>query len=63
MSNNVNDYHVVAQGKTTIPGVDDGEEMQATDVSLIGKKKFTKTELALIYLKQIYSKKTNINFN
>lgn len=26
------DYHVVSQGKTTIPGVDDGEEMQLTDV-------------------------------
>jgi hypothetical protein len=26
------DYHVVAQGKTTIPGVDDGEECEATDV-------------------------------
>lgn len=26
------DYHVVAQGKTTIPHVDDGEEFQLTDV-------------------------------
>jgi hypothetical protein len=26
------DYHVVSQGKTTIPGVDDGEEMELTDV-------------------------------
>jgi hypothetical protein len=26
------DYHVVAQGKTTIPGVDDGEELGYTDV-------------------------------
>ena len=26
------DYHVVSQGKTTIPGLDDGEELQATDV-------------------------------
>lgn len=26
------DYHVVAQGKTTIPGVDDGEELGFTDV-------------------------------
>lgn len=26
------DYHVVAQGKTTIPSVDDGEEMTMTDV-------------------------------
>jgi len=26
------DYHVVSQGKTTIPNVDDGEEMTLTDV-------------------------------
>jgi hypothetical protein len=26
------DYHMISQGKTDIPGVDDGEEMQATDV-------------------------------
>lgn len=32
LSNNIMDYHVVSQGKTTIPGVDDGEEMTMTDV-------------------------------
>jgi myosin heavy chain 6/7 len=32
LSNNIMDYHVVSQGKTTIPGVDDGEEMSLTDV-------------------------------
>lgn len=26
------DYHVVAQGKTIIPGVDDAEECELTDV-------------------------------
>lgn len=26
------DYHVVSQGKTTIPNVDDGEEFHLTDV-------------------------------
>ncbi|KAK6638239.1 hypothetical protein RUM44_008668 [Polyplax serrata] len=31
LSNNVNDYHFVSQGKTAIPGVDDGEEMTITD--------------------------------
>ncbi|XP_072948928.1 myosin heavy chain, muscle isoform X32 [Epargyreus clarus] len=31
LSNNINDYHIVAQGKTSIPGVDDGEEMNLTD--------------------------------
>lgn len=33
LSNDINDYHIVAQGKTSIPGVDDGEEMRLTDVS------------------------------
>lgn len=33
LSNDINDYHIVAQGKTVIPGVDDGEEMNLTDVS------------------------------
>jgi len=33
LSNNVNDYYFVAQGKTSIPGVDDGEELTLTDVS------------------------------
>lgn len=32
LSNNIMDYYVVSQGKTTIPGVDDGEEFQMTDV-------------------------------
>ena len=29
----IKNYHFVSQGKTTIPGVDDREEMEATDVS------------------------------
>lgn len=32
LSNNIMDYHIVAQGKTTIPSVDDGEEGELTDV-------------------------------
>jgi hypothetical protein len=32
LSDNIMDYHVVSQGKTTIPGVDDGEECELTDV-------------------------------
>ncbi|XP_071052218.1 myosin heavy chain, muscle isoform X30 [Onthophagus taurus] len=31
LSNNISDYYYVAQGKTTIPGVDDGEECNLTD--------------------------------
>lgn len=33
LSNDIMDYHIVAQGKTVIAGVDDGEEMKLTDVS------------------------------
>ncbi|KYB26159.1 Myosin heavy chain, muscle-like Protein [Tribolium castaneum] len=33
LSNNVSDYYFVAQGKTTIPNVDDAEELLITDVS------------------------------
>ena len=33
LSNNIRDYYFVAQGKTTIPGLDDGEELLVTDVS------------------------------
>lgn len=32
LSDNITDYYFVSQGKTTIPGVDDGEECQLTDV-------------------------------
>lgn len=32
LSNNIYDYHVVSQGKTTIPSVDDAEEFEMTDV-------------------------------
>lgn len=32
LTNNIMDYYFVAQGKTTIPGVDDAEELTLTDV-------------------------------
>jgi myosin heavy chain 6/7 len=35
LSNNIMDYYFVAQGKITIPGVDDGEECELTDVRLL----------------------------
>jgi hypothetical protein len=35
LSNNIMDYYIVSQGKTTIPSVDDGEEMTMTDVRFI----------------------------
>ncbi|XP_057329263.1 myosin heavy chain, muscle isoform X11 [Microplitis mediator] len=31
LSNNIRDYYFVSQGKTTIPGLDDGEELLVTD--------------------------------
>lgn len=34
LSNDVYDYHIVSQGKTTIPSVDDNEEMLITDVRI-----------------------------
>lgn len=34
LNNKVEYYHFVAQGKTSIPGVDDNEEMMITDVRL-----------------------------
>lgn len=34
LSDNIMDYFFVAQGKTTIPGVDDAEELTLTDVRL-----------------------------
>lgn len=43
LSDNIMDYYVVAQGKTSIPGVDDGEELELTDV-----RPFTKTDEGLL---------------
>lgn len=39
LSNNVHDYRIVSQGKTTIPSVDDGAEFEDTDVR-IGRANF-----------------------
>jgi len=35
LSDNIYDYNNVSQGKISIPGMDDGEEFQLTDVSYI----------------------------
>ena len=42
LSNDIYDYHFVSQGKTTIPGVDDAEEMFICDVSPFHLKHETK---------------------
>lgn len=34
LSNNIYDYYNVSQGKITVPGIDDSEELQLADVSL-----------------------------
>lgn len=34
LSNNIRDYRIVSQGKTTIPGLNDGEEFENTEVRL-----------------------------
>lgn len=39
LSNDVYEYTFVAQGKITIPGVDDAEEMTLTDVRTKKRKK------------------------
>jgi len=33
LSNDIHDYHFVSQGKTTIPGVNDGEELEQTHLA------------------------------
>lgn len=49
LSNNIHDYNIVAQGKTSIPGVDDGEEFTLTDVRL-------RQLLSLLLIYQYYFK-------
>ncbi|KAK0159007.1 hypothetical protein PV328_009939 [Microctonus aethiopoides] len=48
LSNNIRDYYFVSQGKTTIPGLDDGEELLVTDeaFNVLG---FTQEEKDNIY--------------
>jgi len=48
LTDNIMDYYFVAQGKTTIPGVDDGEECQLTDeaFNILG---FTQEEKDNVY--------------
>jgi myosin heavy chain 6/7 len=36
LTDDIHDYYNVAQGKITIPNVDDGEECLLTDVSVLG---------------------------
>jgi len=38
LSNRIGDYRYISQGKTRIPGVNDGEEFEVTDVSHHGRR-------------------------
>lgn len=49
LSNDIYDYTIVSQGKTTIPNLDDGEECEATDVSLRCHKPFITFEGLLVW--------------
>lgn len=34
LSNRIEEYYFISQGKTRIPGVNDGDEFEVTDVSI-----------------------------
>jgi hypothetical protein len=50
LSEDIHDYYYVSQGKTTIPGMDDGEEFQLTDV-----RAYKSVLSSLHFLKLYYS--------
>lgn len=46
------DYHIISQGKTTIPGVNDGEELELTDVRFeIFRKNWLQCEFQILKAK------------
>ncbi|KYQ60220.1 Myosin heavy chain, muscle [Trachymyrmex zeteki] len=54
LSNNITDYYFVSQGKTTIPGLDDGEELLVTDV------KFRESTIAQPWIQRTNKLKQNL---
>jgi hypothetical protein len=52
LSQDVNDYPMQSQGKTSIPGVDDGEEGFLTDVSFSPSLESTSSSLSLSLIYQ-----------
>ena len=55
LSNKIMDYYIVSQGKTSIPGVDDGEEMTLTDVrSLTNVDRSSSLHLEIYFSDPIY---------
>ena len=63
LSNNIRDYYFVSQGKTTIPGLDDGEELLVTDVSAcfsaVGSKFVYKPSVSSIRAHQSWPNSAN----
>lgn len=54
LSDEITDYHVVSQGKTEIPGVDDGYEMLCTDVRIGSYSTLISILLLLLSIVQNY---------
>ena len=54
LSDDIHDYYNVAQGKITIPNVDDGEECTLTDVSPLVKKRKKKPKTYPLCTQQLY---------
>lgn len=49
LSNDIYDYRIVSQGKTTIPSVDDGAEFEDTDVR-IGQTNFLLISFCCVFV-------------
>lgn len=48
------DYHIVSQGKTSIPGLDDGEELQATEVRHISTPMHNELFISQLFVKTLF---------
>lgn len=53
LSDNIHDYHYVSQGKTTIPNVDDGEELTLTDVRNDSRRSIQTWAVLVFFKKKI----------
>jgi hypothetical protein len=55
LGNDIYEYHYVSQGKITIPNVDDGEELQLTDVSGPANPVVAAQELLILLMGRLIS--------
>lgn len=62
LSNNIYDYYNVSQGKITIPGIDDHEEMGLTDVSSVSLEKYLNFFFHIYPVNNSTSNKMNNSF-